>query len=327
MIRRRELITLLGGAAGAYPFVARAQQAALPVIGFLRSTPAAPFAHLVTAFRQGLGELGRVEGESVIIEQRWADNEPDRLPPLAADLVQRRVAVIVGNGPAMQAAKAATATIPIVFVVGDDPVKSGLVGSLNRPGGNLTGVTFFGGSRLGPKRIELLHELIPKSGLIAVLLDPNYAGFVRELPDLEAAGRAVGRKIVEVKAENEGELDVAFAKIVEAGAGALLVSGGPFFTSQRRKLIALAARHAIPAIYDVREFIEAGGLISYSASITDAYRQAGIYAGRILEGAKPPELPVQQPTKFELVINLKTAKALGLEVPPTLLARADEVIE
>jgi putative ABC transport system substrate-binding protein len=326
-LKRREFIALLGGAAAACPVAGRAQQPVTPLIGFLRSTPAAPFAHLVVAFRRGLGELGFVEGQNVTIEQRWADNYPDRLPALAADLVRRQVTVIVGNGPAMQAAKSATTTIPIVFVVGDDPVKSGLVGSLNRPEGNLTGVTFFGGSQLGPKRMELLHELAPKAAVVAVLLDPNYAGFVRQLPDLEAAGRAVGRKVLEVKAENEGELHAAFAKVVQAGAGALLVSGGPFFTSQRRTLVALAARHTIPAIYDVREFVEAGGLISYSASITDAYRQAGFYAGRIIKGENPADLPVQQPTKFELVINLKTAKALGLEVPDRLLVAADEVIE
>jgi putative tryptophan/tyrosine transport system substrate-binding protein len=325
-LTRRNFITALGCAA-ASPVTARAQQPSTPVIGFLRSTPAAPFAQLVAAFRLGLRELGLIEGENVNIEQRWADNDPGRLPALAADLVSRRVAVIVGNGPAMLAAKSATSTIPIVFVVGDDPVSSGLVASLNRPGGNLTGVTFFGGSQLGPKRMELLHELVPKSAVVAVLVDPNYAGFVRELPDLEAAGRSVGRQVVEIKAENERELDTAFAKVEQAGAGALLVSGGPFFTSQRHALVALAARHAIPAIYDVREFVEAGGLMSYSASISDAYRQAGIYAGRILKGTKPSELPVQRPTRFELVINLKTAKALGLEVPPTLLARADEVME
>lgn len=326
-MRRRQFIMLLGGAAATWPLAARAQQSAMPVVGFLRSTPAAPFAHLVTAFRQGLNELGLVEGENVMIEQRWAGNHPDRLREMAADLVRRQVAVIVGNGPAMQAAKSATATIPIVFVVGDDPVKSGLVATLNRPGGNLTGVTFFGDSRLGPKRMERLHELVPKAALIAVLVDPNYVGFVRELPDLEAAGRAVGREVVEVKAENESELHAAFAKVVEIGAGALLVSGGPFFTGQRRTLVALAERHAIPAIYDVREFVEAGGLISYSASITGAYREAGVYAGRILKGANPSELPVLQPTKFELVINLRTAKTLGLAVPQTLLVAADEVIE
>jgi putative ABC transport system substrate-binding protein len=326
-VKRREFITLLGGAAASWPAVARGQQPAMPVIGFLRSTVPAPFAHLVTAFRQGLGELGLIEGENVTIEQRWADNDLHRLPVLAADLVRQQAAVIVGNGPTMPAAKSATATIPIVFVVGDDPVKSGLVTSLNRPAGNLTGVTFFGGSRLDPKRMELLRELVPNSDLVAVLLDPNYSNVVGDLPDLHAAGRVLGLRIVEVRAENERELDAAFAKVAHAGAGALLVSGSPLFTSQRSTLVALATRHAIPAIYDLREFVAAGGLISYSASITDAYRQAGTYAGRILKGAKPSELPVLQPTKFELVINLKTAKALGLEVPPTLLARADEVIE
>jgi putative ABC transport system substrate-binding protein len=325
-MKRRDFITLLGGAT-AWPLAARAQQPAIPVIGFLRSTVAAPFVHLVTAFRQGLGELRLIEGENVTIEQRWADNDLRRLPVLAADLVRQQVAVIVGNGPTMPAAKSATATIPIVFVVGDDPVKSGLVTSLNRPSGNLTGVTFFGGSRLDPKRMELLHELVPNSSLVAVLLDPNYSDFMGDLPDLHAASRALGRRIVEVRAENERELDAAFAKVAHAGAGALLVSGSPLFTSQRNTLVALAARHSIPAIYDLREFVAAGGLISYSASISDAYRQAGTYAGRILKGTKPSELPVLQPTKFELVINLKTAKALGLTVPPTLLARADEVIE
>jgi putative ABC transport system substrate-binding protein len=325
-LRRRKFIALLGGAA-AWPLAARAQQPAIPVIGLLRTTPAAPFTHLVAALRRGLGELGLVEGENVTIEQRWADNDLDRLPALAADLVRRQVAVIVGNGQAMQAAKSATATIPIVFVVGDDPVRSGLVASLNRPGGNVTGVTFFGGSQLGPKRMELLHELVPKAAVIGVLVDPNYAASVRELPDLGAAGRALGRRVVEVTAENEGELQTAFAKVVQAGAGALLVSGGPFFTSRRQTMVALAARHAIPAIYDVREFVEAGGLISYSASITDAYRQAGVYAAQILKGANPAELPVLRPTKFDLALNLRTARALGLDVPPSLLVRADEVIE
>ena len=324
MTTRRHFVTLLSSAV-MWPLAARAEQ--MPVIGFLRTTPAAPFPHLLGALRQGLGEVALVEGENVAIDQRWADNDLDRLPALAADLVRRQVAVIVGNGPAMQAAKSATATIPIVFVVGDDPVKSGLVASLNRPGGNVTGVTFFGGSQLGPKRMELLHELAPKAALVGVLIDPNYAGFVRELPDLAAAGRALGRQIVEATAENEGELEAAFAKLAQVGAGALLVSGGPFFTSQRRTLVALAARHALPAIYDVREFVEAGGLISYSASITDGYRQAGVYAGRIVKGANPAELPVLQPTKFELALNLRTARTLGLDVPPSVLLRADEVIE
>ncbi len=234
---------------------------------------------------------------------------------------------MVGNGPAIIVAGAATTIIPLVFVVGDDPVKSGLVENLNRPSGNLTGVTFFGGSQLNAKRIELLHELMPNAAVIAVLMDPNYAGFVRELPDVDAAGRAIGRQIIVVNAANENEFETAFVRIGQSGAGALLVSGGPFFTSRRRALVGMVARQAIPAIYDVREFVEAGGLISYSASISGAYRQAGVYVGRILKGAKPSELPVLQPTAFELAINLKTAKALGLEVPLPLLARADEVIE
>jgi putative ABC transport system substrate-binding protein len=325
-LRRRDFVALLGGAVG-WPVAAPGQQPVMPVIGLLRTTPAAPFAHLVAALRLGLGELGLVEGENVAIEQRWADNHRDRVPALAADLVRRRVAAIVGNGPAMQAAKSATTTIPIVFVAGDDPVKSGLVASLNRPGGNLTGVTFFGGSQLAPKRMELLCELAPNAAVVAVLLDPNYAGFVRELPDLAAAGRSLGRQIVELTAANDGEVEAAFARLGQIGAGALLVSGGPFFTSRRQTLVALAARHAIPAIYDVREFVEAGGLISYSASITDAYRQAGIYAGRIVKGANPAELPVLRPTKFDLALNLRTARALGLHVPPSILLRADEVIE
>jgi putative ABC transport system substrate-binding protein len=326
-MKRRDFITLLGGAAAMSPLVARAQQPAMPVIGFLRSTPAASFAHLVTAFRQGLGEAGFVEGRNVAIEYRYADNQLERLPGLAAELVARRVAVIVGNSLAADAAKVATATIPIVFVTGDDPVKSGLVASLNRPGGNLTGVTFFGGSQLGAKRLELLRDLVPTATVIAVLGDSNYRGSEVELLELEAAGRALGRQIVIVKVTNEREFDAAFASIVQAGAGALLVGGGPFFTSQRRTIAALAARHAVPAIYVSREHVEAGGLISYSASFTGAWRQAGLYAGKILKGAKPSDLPVLQPTIFELVVNLGTAKALGLELPPSIHLRADEVLE
>jgi putative ABC transport system substrate-binding protein len=325
-MRRRDFITLLGGAS-AWPLAARAQQGGMPVVGLLRSTPAAPFAHLVEALRQGLGDEGFIEGRNVKIEQRYADNRLDRLPDLAGDLVRQQVSAIVGNVVAVDAARAATATIPIVFVTGEDPVKGGLVASLNRPEANLTGVTFFGGSQLDAKRLELLRDLIPKAAVFAVLGDVNYPAFQPELPDVEAAGRALGRQIVVVKVSSEGEFEGAFAKIEQAGAGALLVSGSPFFTSQRRALVALAARHAIPAIYDQRDFVLDGGLISYSASFTGAYRQAGTYVGKILKGAKPSDLPVLQPTSFELVLNLNTAKALGLEVPQSIQLRADEVIK
>ncbi len=325
-MKRREFITLLGGAA-ALPLMARAQQPTVPVIGFLRSTTAAPFAHLLPAFRLGLAETGFIEGQNVAIEQHWADNQLDRLPDLAADLVRRQVAVIVGNIPAVLAAKTATATIPIVFVGSGDPVTRGLVSSLSRPGGNVTGVTFFGGSELNAKRMELLRELVPQGTLMVVLLDPNDPSSVSELPTTEAMGRAVGWQTLIVKAAAEGEFDAAFTKIVQAGAAAMLANGSPFFTSHRRRLIALAARHAVPAMYDLREFVEAGGLISYSASIADGYHQAGVYVGRILKGERPADIPVQRATKIELAINLKTAKALNLEIPATLLARADEVIE
>jgi putative ABC transport system substrate-binding protein len=325
-MRRREFITLLGGAAAVWPLVARAQQS-VPVIGFLRSTPADPFTKLVEALRRGLKEMEFVEGQNLVIEQRYADNHLDRLPGLASDLVSRKVAVIVANSLAAEAARAATETIPIVFVTADDPVTRGLVTSLNRPAGNLTGLTFFGGGKLGAKRLELLHELVPKATVIGLLMDPNWPGAVAELPELEAAGDAIGAQIVVVRASEERDFENAFAKIMLSGAGALMIAGSPFFTSQRRTLVALAAHHAIPAIYDVRENVEAGGLISYSASFTDAYRQAGVYAGRILKGAKPSELPVLQPTTFELTLNLKTAKALGLTIPSSIMVQADEVIE
>jgi putative ABC transport system substrate-binding protein len=297
------------------------------VVGFLRSTPAAPFTHLVEAFTRGLAEEGFVPGQNVAIEQRWADNKIDRLPALAAELVNRPVAALVGNRPAVRAAKNATSTIPIVFVVGDDPVKSGLVPNLNRPGGNLTGVTFFGGGTLNAKRLELLHQLARDGAAIAVLIDTNDADFVRELPEVEAAGRTLGRRIVGFSVSRGGELEPAFAGMVEAGAAGLLVSGGPFFTSQRHRIVALAARHKLAAIYDLREWADAGGLISYAASISGAYRQAGVYVGRILKGDKPGDLPVQRPTQFELVINLRTARAQGISIPLSLQAAADAVIE
>jgi putative ABC transport system substrate-binding protein len=325
-MKRREFISLLGGAA-AWPLAARAQQPAMPVIGLLRSTPAAPFAHLVVALRQGLSDEGFVEGRNIAIEQRHADNQLDRLPGLAADLVRRQVSVILGNVGAVDAARAATATIPIVFVTGEDPVKSGLVASLNRPEANLTGVTFFGGAQLNAKQLELLRDLIAKATVFAVLGDVNYPAFEAGLPAVQEAGRALARQIVVVKASSERDFEEAFAKIVQAGAGALLVSGSPFFTSQRRALVALAARHAIPAIYDQRDFVVDGGLMSYSASFAGAYRQAGTYVGKILKGAKPSELPVLQPTTFELAVNLKTAKVLDLDVPPSIQLRADVVIE
>jgi putative tryptophan/tyrosine transport system substrate-binding protein len=326
-VDRRKLITLLGGAAAMWPLVARAQQPAMPVIGFLRSTPAAPFAHLVVELRNGLSEEGFIEGRNLAIEQRFGDNQPERLPGLAADLVRRKVAVIVANTPALEAARAAEPSIPIVFVVGDDPVKMGLVASLNRPEGNLTGVTFFGGSLLGAKRLELLHQLVPKIAVVAVLIDPHNPAFEAGLPSIETAARALGLKLVLVKAASERDLDGAYARIVAAGADAVLFGDGPVVRSQLQQVVALAARHAIPTIYELRDYVQAGGLISYAASFAGAYRQAGIYAGRILKGAKPSELPVLQPTTYELAINLKTAKALGLDVPPSLLVRADEVIE
>jgi putative ABC transport system substrate-binding protein len=323
-MRRREFIAALGSAA-AWPLSARAQQPTMPVVGFLRSTSAASAVHLVTSLRQGLGEAGFFEGQNVTIEYRW-DVQQDRLPGLAADLVRRQVAVIVAQGFAVPVVKAATATIPIVFTTGVDPIRTGLVSSLSRPDGNVTGVVFTV-SDLGSKRLGLLHELVPKAAVIAVLGDTNRPDIELEFRELEAAGRAIGRKIVIVKAVDERELSAAFATMVQAGAGALLVLGGPSFLSHRRQLVGLAARHSLPASYVVRDYPEAGGLMSYGPSQADAYRRVGIYVGRILKGARPADLPVELATKFDLVINLATAKAMGLDVPPTLLARADEVIE
>ena len=315
---RREFITLLGGAAAAWPLAARAQQAAMPVVGFLRNTTAASAADLVVAFRQGLNEMGFVEGQSVVVDYRWADNQDDRLPGLVAEMVRRRVAMIVAGGiAATHAAKAASNT-PIVFAVGADPVRIGLVSSLNRPGGNITGID------LVAKRLELLHELVPKATMLAALLDT--AGET-QLEDVEAAARALGRQVVIARVASERDFDAAFEQIVKAGAGALAGLGGAVLTAQRRQIVALSIRHAIPALYTLREFVEVGGLMSYGPSQTHAYRRAGIYAGRILKGEKAGDLPVELPTKYELVINLATARALGLEVPATLLARADEVIE
>jgi putative ABC transport system substrate-binding protein len=326
-VRRRECLLVLSAAALTWPDVSLAEQSTLPVVGFLRSSESAPFAHIVAAFRQGLGETGFFEGQNVVVEYRWAENRLDRLPGLAADLVDRGVAAIVGNSLAVEAAKALTTTIPIIFVVADDPVKSGLVESFSRPGGNLTGVTFFAGGQLGTKRVELLLEVAPQTTSVAVLLDPNYPAFKNELPNVEAAVRALGRNIIVVPAGGEHEFEAAFAEAMRNGADALLVGGSPVFTGRRKELVALAARHALPAIYDQRDYVEVGGLISYAASFTDAYRQAGVYAGLIIKGAKPSELPVLQPTRFELAVNMKTADELGLEVPQSILVRADEVIE
>jgi putative ABC transport system substrate-binding protein len=325
-MRRREFVTLLAGTAAAWRVSASAQQPSMPVVGLLRTTAAAPFAPIVVEFRKGLSEEGYIEGYNVALEQRWADNQLDRLPGLAADLVRRKTSVIVVNSPGVAAARAASPTVPLVFVAGDDPVKMGLVSSLNRPGGNLTGVTFFGGSVLGAKRLALLHELVPKVSLVAILLDPE-AGGLFDMRSIEKAAHILGLQVVVAKPASEHDIDAAFARIASMGAGAVLFGGGPALRTQMQQLIVLATRHAIPVIYELRDYVEAGGLISYGASFPDAYRQAGVYAGRILKGAKPAELPVLQPTRFELVINLKTAKALGLTVPNKLIVAADEVIE
>jgi putative ABC transport system substrate-binding protein len=325
MIRRRDFITLLGGMA-AWPFAARAQQPALPVIGYLDSKVAAASSHQVEAFRKGLGEAGFDEGRNVAIEFRWAEDQRDRLPELAADLVRRRVAVIVANAPSAPIAKAATSTIPIVFVMAGDPVEAGLVTSLRQPSGNVTGVSFTTGP-LNPKRLELLHELVPKPAVIALLSDPNTGNWERQLRDLESTARSLGRQVLTVRAGTESEIDAAFVTMVQAGVGAVFVGSGPFYNSRRRQLAVQAARHALPASSNVREFVEAGGLMSYGASDTDAYRRGGLYVGRILKGEKPGDLPVELPTRYELVFNLATARALKLDIPPKLLALADEVIE
>ena len=325
MMKRREFITLLGGAI-AWPLAAQAQQGAIPVVGFLRSTPRAPAQNLVVGFGQGLKEAGFVEGQNVAVDYRYADNQIDRLPALVADLIRRPVAVIVGDNISAIVARHATMTVPIVFVTGGGAVRNGLVASLNRPGANVTGVSFFSGE-LGSKRLELLHQLVPKATTIAMLADPDTPTSAAERMQVQTAAQTIRQQLIILDASSDADIESAFVTIVQRQAGALLVAAGAFLNSRRERIAGLAARHELPAMYFTREAVVAGGLMSYGASVTEAYRQAGVYAGRILKGEKPADLPVMRSTKFELVINLKTAKALGLEVPPTLLARADEVIE
>ena len=328
MISRREFIRIAAGAAIASPRKARAQQKAKPVIGFLSDLSPGPAAPTVAMFRQGLSETGYAEGQNLTIEYRWAGARFDRLPGLAADLVNRKVDLIVttAGSPSALAAKGATSTIPIVFSVGVDPVATGLVASLARPGGNLTGVTG-SATELAPKRLELLCELVPQASVIALLVNPNNPNVESFVRDMQGAAAAKGVRLPILNAGTEGEIDAAFASLTQQRAGALAVGPDPLFVSRRDDLVALASRHAIPAIYFRREFSAAGGLISYAPDISAMYLQLGIYAGKILKGAKPADLPVQQPTRFKLVINLKTATALGLTVPQSLLARADELIE
>ena len=319
-------MTVLAGAA-AYPLLAGAQQKAMPVIGHLNGTSPGTAARWVAAFRQGLSETGWVEGQNLTIEQRWAEGRYDRLPVLAAEFVDRKADVIAASSiPSARAAKSVTPSIPIVFVSGGDPAELGLVASLARPGGNLTGVSILA-AELTPKRLELLSDLVPQAGVIALLVNPNNPQSEGVIRDMQEAARVKGLQLHILKAGIEGEIDAAFASLVQQHAGGLVVEADPFFTARSEQVVALASGYAVPAIYTRREFAVSGGLISYGTSLTGAFRQAGIYAGKILNGAKPADLPVQQPTIFELVVNLKTAKALGLTVPPSILARADEVIE
>jgi putative tryptophan/tyrosine transport system substrate-binding protein len=328
MIRRREFITLLGGAAAAWPLVARAQQAAMPVVGFINVASAkTSYAPHLSAFLKGLSEAGYVDGRNVMIEYRWAEGRSDRLPAMVADLVHRQVAVIAATStPAALAARAATKTIPIVFTTTSDPIQLGLVASLNQPGGNVTGATQIN-LEMAPKRLQILHELAPTAQVMALLVNPANPSLAAIDKELQAAARTLGLRLHVLNASTQSDFDGAFAKLVDLRAGALVIGGDPFFTSWIEKLAALSIQYAVPAIYQSREFAVAGGLLSYGTDFRETFRLAGNYTGRILNGDKPADLPVQQATKVELVINLKTAKALGLEVPPTLLARADEVIE
>jgi putative tryptophan/tyrosine transport system substrate-binding protein len=327
-MRRRQFIAMLGGVAVARPHAARAQRPGMPVIGFLGAGSLEPLRDQVAALYRGLKETGFIEGQNVTIEYRWAEGQYDRLPRLAAELVQRQVTLIVttGGSASALAAKAATATIPIVFTSGIDPIETGLVASLNRPGGNVTGVSFLAGV-LEAKRLELLHEVVPNVGVIALLVNPNTPRAEAQLRDAQEAAARLGIRLIVLNASNEPEIDVSFAILDREGARALLVASDAFFYSRGNQLVALAARHAVPAIYQLREFTAAGGLMSYGASATEAYHQAGVYTGRILKGEKPADLPVIQPTKFELVINLKTAKTLGVTVSNAMQLLADEVIE
>jgi putative ABC transport system substrate-binding protein len=325
-MRRRDFIKAIARSAAVWPLAARAQQSSMPVIGFLRSTSLADSTPFVTTFRQGLKEAGFVEGQNVAIELLFAEGRSDRLPELVADLIHKSVAVIVANNPAAIAAKAATVTVPIVFITGSDPVRDGLVASLSRPGGNITGVVFIV-SEVGAKRLELLRQLVPNATTIGVLVNPNSPETESERRDLLAASLKIGQRLIILDVSSDREIEDAFATLVQRGAGAALIGSGPFLTSHRQQLVALAARSRLPTMYNLREFVADGGLISYGASITEAYRQAGVYVGQILKGKKPADLPVMESTKFEFVLNLKTAKTLGLDVPMTIQMTADEVIE